>query len=167
MLKSSAVSWTALNSQKRNKFYTGLEDSGFVSTDVNRRMRTHCHVGNCVAMEVIEAVNGLNTVHVVGRLGQQSQTKEMPSGDEITTFTVVVPRSGKLREGSPRVDSLACQTMRVGIRNKVHAWAPGSWVELEGTLRRRFWQGGNGFASATEIEVRTMVRVRESTGADC
>ncbi len=167
MQRSSAVLWTALNSQKKTEFYTDIQGSGFVSTDVNRQVRAHCHVGDSVDMEIIETVQGLNTVHVVGRLGQQSQTKEMPSGDEITTFTVVVPRSGKLREGSPRVDSLACQTMRAGIRNKVHAWAPGSWVELEGTLRRRFWQGGNGLASATEIEVRTMVRVRESTGADC
>jgi single-strand DNA-binding protein len=117
-------------------------------------------------MENNEEFLGLNTVHVVGRLGQQSQTKEMPSGDEITTFTVVVPRSGKLREGSPRVDSLACQTMRAGIRNKVHAWEPGCWVELEGTLRRRFWQGGSGLASATEIEVRSMVRMRESRGVE-
>ena len=117
-------------------------------------------------MENNEEFVGLNTVHVVGRLGQQSQTKEMPSGDEITTFTVVVPRSGKLREGSPRVDSLACQTMRAGIRNKVHAWEPGCWVALEGTLRRRFWQGGSGLASATEIEVRSMVRMRESRGVE-
>jgi single-strand DNA-binding protein len=137
-----------------------------VSTDESRRVRTHSHVGKCVDMEIIETAKGLNTVHVIGRLGQQSQIKEMPSGDEITTFTVVVPRSGKLREGSPRVDSLACQSMRVGIRNKVLSWEPGSWVEVEGTLRRRFWQGGHGLASATEIEVRTMVRVRESTGVE-
>jgi len=118
-------------------------------------------------MQNSEDFVGLNTVHLVGHLGQSAQTKEMPSGDEITTFTVVVPRSGKWREGSPRVDSLACQTMRAGIRNKVHAWEPGSWVELEGILRRRFWQSGHGIASATEIEVRTMVRVRESTGVNC
>lgn len=117
-------------------------------------------------MEIIEVAQGHSSVHVVGRLGQQSQTKEMPSGDEITTFTVVVPRSGKLREGSPRVDSLACQTMRAGIRNKVRTWPAGAWVELEGTLRRRFWQGGNGLASATEIEVTRLVRVRESMGVD-
>jgi len=117
-------------------------------------------------MEINETNLGHSNVHVVGRLGQQSQTKEMPSGDEITTFTVVVPRTGKLRQGSPRVDSLACQSMRVGIRNKVLSWPAGSWVELEGTLRRRFWQSGNGLASSTEIEVRTLVRVRESTGGD-
>lgn len=117
-------------------------------------------------METNESNWGQNKVHLIGRLGQQSQTKEMPSGDELTTFTVVVPRSGKLRPGSPRVDSLACQSMKVGIRNKVLSWPAGSWVELEGTLRRRFWQSGNGLASSTEIEVRTLVRVRESTSVD-
>jgi single-strand DNA-binding protein len=130
-------------------------------------VRAHSYVGHRVDMENTEEFVGHNNVHLVGRLGQQFQTKEMPSGDEITTFIVVVPRSGKLREGSPRVDSLACQTMRAGIRNKVRSWESGCWVELEGTLRRRFWQGGSGLASATEIEVRSMVRVRESTGVDC
>ncbi|MDO8731331.1 MAG: single-stranded DNA-binding protein [Actinomycetota bacterium] len=106
----------------------------------------------------------INEVHLVGRLGQQVITRELPSGDEIASFTVIVARSGRLREGSPRVDSLACQTTRAQIRSKVEVWAPGSWVEVHGSLRRRFWQGGGGLGSATEIEVRALTRVRESSG---
>lgn len=106
----------------------------------------------------------INEVHLVGRLGQQVTTRELPSGDEITSFTVIVARSGRLREGSPRVDSLACQTTRAQIRSKVESWTPGTWVEVHGSLRRRFWQGGGGLGSATEIDVRTLTRVRESAG---
>ena len=106
----------------------------------------------------------VNEVHLIGRLGQQVTTREMPSGDEITSFTVIVARAGRLREGSPRVDSLACQTSRSQIRGKVEAWSAGTWVEVHGSLRRRFWQGGGGLGSATEIEVRTLTRVRESAG---
>ena len=106
----------------------------------------------------------INEVHLVGRLGQQVTTRELPSGDEITSFTVIVARAGRLREGSPRVDSLACQTTRAQIRNRVEAWSAGTWVELHGSLRRRFWQGGAGLGSATEIEVHALTRMRESVG---
>ncbi len=106
----------------------------------------------------------INEVHLVGRLGQQVSTRELPSGDEITSFTVIVARAGRLREGSPRVDSLACQTTRAQIRGKVQAWSAGTWVEVHGSLRRRFWQGGGGLGSATEIEVRALTRMRESAG---
>jgi len=61
----------------------------------------------------------INEVRLVGRLGQQVTTRELPSGDEITSFTVVVARTGRLRDGSPRVDSLACQTVKAQIRAKV------------------------------------------------
>lgn len=106
----------------------------------------------------------INEVHLIGRLGQQVTTRELPSGDEITSFTIVVARAGRLREGAPRVDSLACQTTRAQLRSKVEAWEPGTWVDVHGTLRRRFWRGGGGLASATEVEVRSIARVRESTG---
>lgn len=106
----------------------------------------------------------INEVHLVGRLGQQVVTREMPSGDEITSFTVIVSRTGRQREGSARVDALACQSTRAQIRSKVEAWSPGTWVQVHGSLRRRFWQGGSGLGSATEIEVRSLTRVRESAG---
>ncbi len=74
----------------------------------------------------------VNEVHLIGRLGQQVSTRELPSGDEITSFTVIVARSGRLREGSPRVDSLACQSTRSQIPSKVQAWPAGTWVEVHG-----------------------------------
>ena len=111
-----------------------------------------------------DASADVNEVHLVGRLGQQVTTRELPSGDQITSFTVIVARSGRLREGSPRVDSLACQTMRAQIRGKVESWPAGTWVQVHGSLRRRFWKGGAGLGSATEIEVRSLTRVRESAG---
>ncbi|MDD2858462.1 MAG: single-stranded DNA-binding protein [Candidatus Nanopelagicales bacterium] len=111
-----------------------------------------------------DTFTGANDVHLIGRLGQQVAIRELPSGDEITTFTVVVPRGAGAREHGPSVDSLACQTMRAAIRSKVERWEPGTWVEVHGALRRRFWNSGRGLASATEIDVRTIVRVRESSG---
>ena len=117
-------------------------------------------------MTTTQEIQGINEVRLVGRLGQQFQVKELPSGDEKTTFTVIVPRTVRPRVGNQKVDSLACQTLKASISKKVQVWPAGTWVEIEGEIRRRFWQGGKGLASATEIEVRTLTRVRESTGVN-
>lgn len=117
----------------------------------------------CV-MKTLQEIPGMNEVHLIGKLGQHVFTKEMPSGDVITTFTVIVPRSTRPRIGNQKVDSLACQTLKSAIRTKVESWPAGTWVEIHGELRRRFWQSGKGLGSATEIEVRTLIRMRESTG---
>jgi single-strand DNA-binding protein len=111
-----------------------------------------------------DPVTAINDVHLIGRLGQQLSVRELPSGDEITTFTIVVPRIDRAREHGPSVDSLACQTTRAPIRAKVERWDPGTWVEVHGALRRRFWNSGHGLASATEIDVRSITRMRESAG---
>lgn len=117
-------------------------------------------------MTTLQELSGINEVHLIGKLGQHVFTKEMPSGDIITTFTVIVPRSSKPRIGNQKVDSLACQTFKSTIRTKVESWPAGTWVEIHGELRRRFWQGGKGLVSATEIEVRTLIRMRESTSVN-
>ena len=110
-------------------------------------------------MTNIQDLHGINEVHLIGKLGQQVFTKQMPSGDEITTFTVI-------RVSNQKVDSLACQTLKPAIRTKVETWPVGTWVEIQGELRRRFWQSGKGLGSATEIEVRSLIRVRESMGVN-
>ena len=117
-------------------------------------------------MTNIQDLHGINEVHPIGKLGQQVFTKQMPSGDEITTFTVIVPRTSKPRVSNQKVDSLACQTLKPAIRTKVETWPVGTWVEIQGELRRRFWQSGKGLGSATEIEVRSLIRVRESMGVN-
>jgi len=117
-------------------------------------------------MTTLQELSGINEVHLIGKLGQHVFIKEMPSGDVLTTFTVIVPRSRKPRIGNQKVDSLACHTLKSTIRTKVESWPAGSWVEIHGELRRRFWQGGKGLGSATEIEVRTLIRMRESTSVN-
>jgi single-strand DNA-binding protein len=106
-------------------------------------------------------------VEVIGRLGARHQTRELPSGDVITTFTVIVDRvagkaAGGERSGS-RVDSIACVTGKARVRDAVEKWEPGTVVEIDGSLRRRFWRSPGGLGSAMDADVRAMRRVREST----
>ncbi len=117
-------------------------------------------------------------VSVIGRLGARHQTRELPSGMSLTSFTVIVDRApegrgrkGRDSEGSGSggsrgsggrsavtVDSIACVTSRARVRDALDRWEPGTVVEVEGSLRRRFWRSGAGLGSAMDVDVRTMRR---------
>jgi single-strand DNA-binding protein len=113
-------------------------------------------------------------VSVIGRLGARHQTRELPSGLEITSFIVIVDRApeSRGRSGTKKatgtggstgpsavtVDSIACVTSRARVRDSVDRWEPGTVVEIEGCLRRRFWRSGAGLGSAMDVDVRTMRR---------
>jgi single-strand DNA-binding protein len=103
-------------------------------------------------------------VIVLGRLGARVAERELPSGDTVTVFTVIVDRSARDRASASAsqatVDSIACQTFRAPVSRRVLGMPPGEWVRVEGTLRRRFWRAGAGLGSAMEVEVRRLERVR-------
>ncbi|MBK9741144.1 MAG: single-stranded DNA-binding protein [Actinobacteria bacterium] len=107
---------------------------------------------------------GFSEVVVVGRLGAKTDVRELPSGDTVTVFTVVVDRPARPRaEGSsraPTVDAIACQAFRTAVGRRVESLAAGEWVRVEGSLRRRFWRAGSGLGSAMEVEATRVARVR-------
>jgi single-strand DNA-binding protein len=81
--------------------------------------------------------------------------RELPSGDVVTVFTIVVdrPRAPGVPVSTVKVDAIACQAFRAGVVNRLDRLVPGQWVRAEGTLRRRFWRSGAGLGSAMEVEV--------------
>lgn len=103
-------------------------------------------------------------VTLVGRLGARVTERELPSGDTVTVFTVVIDRSARevsaSRSSGVSVDSIACQSFRAVVSRRAQSLAPGDWVRIEGTLRRRFWRAGAGLGSAMEVDVRRLERVR-------
>ena len=100
-----------------------------------------------------------------GRLGSRVQERDLPSGDRITTFTIVVdrpPRVGRRQGGGSvvRVDAIACQAVRADVVRRLGRLQPGQEVRAEGTLRRRFWRTSGGLGSAMEVEVSRLTVVR-------
>ena len=99
-------------------------------------------------------------VTVVGRLGARIDERELPSGDAVTVFTVVVDRPPRERSGGTTVDAIACQTFRPAVARRLEAMTAGDWVRVEGVLRRRFWRAGAALGSAMDVDVRRVQRVR-------
>jgi single-strand DNA-binding protein len=105
-----------------------------------------------------------NEVLLVGRVPAAPEERELPSGDVLVTWRVVVGRPPGRRppEGvrATTVDTLDCVAWTASARRAASALVPDDVVEVSGALRRRFWRAGAGAASRCEVEVSTVRRVR-------
>jgi single-strand DNA-binding protein len=101
----------------------------------------------------------VNEVRLRGRLSAPVLERELPSGDVLASFRLVVERDTRREAASPKVDTLDCVAFRADVRRRLARWAPGDVVEVQGALRRRFFRTGSGAASRYEVEVRTASRV--------
>lgn len=107
---------------------------------------------------------GRNEVLVVGRVSKDATTRELPSGDVLVAFVVVVdrPRGRRASAGGGRAqthDSLDCTAWTASTRKRVLSLRPGDVVEVTGAVRRRFWGAGTARASRYEIEVTAVRRL--------
>src|SRR3954465_9460250 len=79
-----------------------------------------------------------NEVRLLGRVAAPAEVKEMPSGDLVATFRVIVPRDGGARGSAGRsdaakprkggVDTIDCVAWRPGLRRTVNSWREGDTV---------------------------------------
>lgn len=105
-----------------------------------------------------------NEVLLVGRVSAAPEVRTLPSGDEITTWRLVVARDG-VAEGRPAQDTIDCTAWSSRTRRSASAWAAGDVVEVEGALRRRFWKTPAALASRCEVEVSRVRRVAKAATA--
>jgi single-stranded DNA-binding protein len=80
----------------------------------------------------------VNEVRLIGRLGTSVDSRELPSGTILTSFSVIVDRPPREVHGRTKVDTIACQTTRASIVTRLGKVEAGDTVEIMGTLRRRF-----------------------------
>jgi single-strand DNA-binding protein len=106
---------------------------------------------------------GTNEVRLVGRVSGAPRQRSLPSGDEIVTVRVVVPRVG--HQGRQRVDVVDCVAWDGRPRASVLRWRDGDEVELSGSLRRRFYRAGAATVSRTEVEVKRSRRLSRRIGS--
>lgn len=107
------------------------------------------------AIQASSAEAADNSVFLRGRLADEPIDKQLPSGDLLTVFRLIVARPPAERV---RVDTIECVTARSRPRRTLAKARPGDVVEVEGSLRRRFWRAPNGPASRYSVDV-TLARV--------
>ena len=100
-----------------------------------------------------------NEVLLVGRVSSQGVERDLPSGDKVVEFRVVVDRlarRGKKRE----VDTLDIAAWSASARRRALTLKVDEWVEVNGAVRRRFWQAPTGLASRWQVEAHQISRFK-------
>jgi single-strand DNA-binding protein len=96
----------------------------------------------------------LNDCLLRGRVSAKATDRELPSGEHVVEFRLIVTREE--REG---VDTLDIAAWSAKSRRTALSLKPGEWIEVAGSVRRRFWQGPAGLASRWQIEGASITRL--------
>jgi single-strand DNA-binding protein len=96
----------------------------------------------------------LNDVLLRGRVSAQATQKELPSGDKVVEFRLIVAR--EKRDG---VDTLDIGAWNAKSRRLALTLHPDEWIEISGSIHRRFWQGAAGLASRWQVEAVEISRI--------
>jgi single-strand DNA-binding protein len=104
--------------------------------------------------EVEEEDYSLNDLLLRGRVSAKALEKELPSGDKIVEFRLIVSR--QRRDGVDTLDIAAwsAKSRRIALTLK-----PDEWVEVSGAIHRRFWRGAGGLASRWQVEAVEISRI--------
>lgn len=107
-----------------------------------------------------EVTPDLNEVRLVGRVAAEAQCRELPSGDELVTWRLIVRRRKRKGEQKAGVDTIDIACWTPGARKRALALQPDQRVEVVGMLHRRFFRAGGGAASRYEVEAQAIRRAR-------
>ena len=96
----------------------------------------------------------LNDLLLRGRVSAQAVEKELPSGDKVVEFRLIVSR---LERGG--VDTLDIAAWSSKMRRIALSLKEGEWIEISGSIHRRFWSGPTGVASRWQVEAAEIARI--------
>ena len=106
------------------------------------------------AIEVEEEDFSLNDLLLRGRISAEALEKELPSGDKVVEFRLIVSR--ERRDG---VDTLDIGAWSAKSRRLALSLKPDEWIEVSGAIHRRFWRGAGGLASRWQVEAVEISRI--------
>ena len=112
--------------------------------------------GNTKSKEMIEEKIdlSLNDLLLRGRVSAPATVKELPSGDKVVEFRLIVSRID--RDG---VDTLDIAAWSGKTRKTALSLKSDEWIEVSGSVHRRFWQSPAGLASRWQIEASEISRL--------
>ena len=84
----------------------------------------------------VEEDFSLNDLVLRGRVSQEGIEKELPSGDKVVEFRLIVTR-----DKQSGVDTLDIGAWSSKARRTALTLTPDQWVEVSGSIHRRFWSG--------------------------
>ena len=96
----------------------------------------------------------LNDLLLRGRVSAPATVKELPSGDKVVEFRLIISRID--RDG---VDTLDIAAWSGKTRKTALSLKSDEWIEVSGSVHRRFWQSPAGLASRWQIQASEISRL--------
>ena len=97
----------------------------------------------------------INEVYLVGRITSKSGEKKLPSGDLVSEFRMVIDRGKK----AGAIDTIDVAAWKSSLRKRINSIEIDTWIEVKGSVRRRFWQSATGLASRWQVEATQITRL--------
>jgi len=104
------------------------------------------------------ARTGRNEVFLEGRVSNLPIEKQLPSGDSVVEFRLVIDRKNR-RSLRREVDTLDVAAWLATPKRRALSLSVGEWVCVEGSVHRRFWKSPTGLASRWQVEARHLKRI--------
>jgi single-strand DNA-binding protein len=113
-------------------------------------------VKKAAAKKVVEVEEdfSMNDVLLRGRVSQEAVQKELPSGDKVVEFRLIFSR-----EKQSGVDTLDIASWNSKSRRIALTLMPDEWIEVSGSIHRRFWSSPTGLASRWQVEALEISRI--------
>jgi single-strand DNA-binding protein len=102
----------------------------------------------------VEQDYSLNDVLLRGRVSREAIEKELPSGDKVVEFRLIITR-----EKLSGVDTLDIGAWNVKARRSALTLKADEWIEISGSIHRRFWSAPTGLASRWQVEAAEISRI--------
>jgi single-strand DNA-binding protein len=126
-----------------------------VESIYNRKKVVALMAGKVSEKKIVEEQDySLNDLMLRGRVSAQAVEKELPSGDKVVEFRLIVSR---LERGG--VDTLDIAAWSSKMRRSALTLKEGEWIEISGSIHRRFWSGPTGVASRWQVEAAEIARL--------
>lgn len=100
-----------------------------------------------------------NEVLLGGELLAGGEIRTRPDGVEVTAFRLAV-RSAKAGGRASPAERIDCVAVRAAARDRVSTLVAGDLIEVDGTLRHRYWRSVGGLSSRYEVEADRIRVVR-------
>ena len=95
----------------------------------------------------------LNDVALRGWVTTTATERSLPSGDLVAQFRIAITRP----EGG--VDTIDLESWSAKTRRTALSLKDGEWVEIQGSIRRRFWKSGPNLASRWQVVTSEIKRI--------
>lgn len=104
-------------------------------------------------LEEEEIDYSLNDVALRGWVTTTATERELPSGDLVAQFRIAITRP----EGG--VDTIDLESWSAKTRRSALSLKDGEWVEISGSIRRRFWKSATGLVSRWQVVTNEIKRI--------